>query len=463
MSKEAFHEMVERLAETNGKGVALLDQCVYLKTENSVMHIGTPGASIAGYVKNHLQEKMEEMLSLIEKKAITVVIDANAADYSKKRQERQTRKESTDEEETPDLFAADEKRQQELQAMRKKAKLKEEFRFENFVNGQNNLYNVAVAQQVAQSPGKEHNPLFIYGGVGLGKTHVLQSIGNRILETMPEKRVLYTEARIFREEFVNSLFKKKPEQFKLRYRSVDVFLLDDIQLLETGERTSKELFDLYQSLDEKESQMVFISDRPPRELQSFDERLRNRFERSIILCMEPPEFETRIAIIETKLKELGTTIPRDIIEYIAEHITTDVRKITGAIRTYVTRRDLMGATIDLDECKEQGIFRHHFTEQNLHDASTKEIMEAVCKHFDVPMKELLSAGRNKYVSRVRHIAVYLAAQLTGKSTTELGADFKRDHATIIYAKRKIANELKENAHTSDVLEQIKQTLADMKR
>lgn len=328
-----------------------------------------------------------------------------------------------------------------------KSNLNEQFRFDNFIQGNNNRYVFEAAKYVSSNPGKEYNPLYIYGSVGIGKTHLLQAIGNSYMQSNPNAKVLYIDGSGFRDEYVSGLQNKKPEIFKKRYKSLDMLLLDDLQLLESAQETSKELFEIFQALDNASKQMVFVSDKPPKELRNIEARLKNRFEKSLILSIEPPQYETRLAIIERKLFDLHTSIDEEVMKYMAENITTDVRKIEGAIRAYLSVRDLMKITPDIEQCEKLDIFKDYFTNKpKLKNATIKEIKKIVADYYGVEISSFESKDRTKFISKARHVAIYLACEYSKKSVTEIGLDFNRDHASIIHARDKVKDELKTGSH-----------------
>ncbi|WP_028328535.1 chromosomal replication initiator protein DnaA [Brachyspira alvinipulli] len=336
-----------------------------------------------------------------------------------------------------------------------KSNLNEYFKFDNFIQGNNNRYVFEAAKYVSSNPGKEYNPLYIYGSVGIGKTHLLQAIGNSYIDSNPSSRVFYIDGSGFRDEYVYSLQNKKPEVFKRKYKSLDMLLLDDLQLLESAQETSKELFEIFQALDSAGKQMVFVSDKPPKELRNIEARLKNRFEKSLILSIEPPQYETRLAIIERKLIDLHTSMDDEVMKYMAENITTDVRKIEGAIRAYLSVRDIMKITLDVEQCDKMGIFKDYFTNKpKLKNATVKEIKKLVSDYYGIEMSLFESKDRTKFISKARHVAIYLACEYSKKSVTEIGLEFNRDHASIIHARDKVKDELKSGSHIYSEINEI---------
>ncbi len=448
--REHFREMIIEMSDKDRDSsyLAFLKQCLIDNVKNDNIHILCPTELIKSYIeqnclsiiKTFMDEKLASQVNISI--AVDEDLEIDNAYYPEAPEEpnTDTSKSSTDSQvssnnETFDYY--------------KYSKLNKNYTFDNFIRGTTNNYAVAASMNVAENPGKDYNPLYIYGGVGLGKTHIIQSIGNHFISKNPTAKVLYVDGSTFRDEFVSSITSRK-NNFKNKYRSLDMFLLDDLQLLQTAEQTSRELFDIFQELDSQNKQMVFVSDKPPRELQNIEARLKNRFEKSLILLVEPPQFETRLAIIEKKLEAYGTTIDTDIVEYIATNITTDIRKIEGAIKSYLSIRDIMNITPTLEECIEQNIFKDYITtSSSIKEMSTKAMIKAIAKYYGISDSDILGSNRSKHIVRIRHIAMYVASTYSGKSTTEIGVEFKKDHASIIFARNKIMELIKTDSHIAN--------------
>jgi len=444
--KKYFDEMIVSLSDEDkdSPNISFLRQCVIDDIHDNTINISCKGELAKNYIeqniindiKNFISEKVGHDINI----SITVNpnIEIDKIDYN-----------DDEKIENNSNIANDEANS------RKYSGLNSYYRFDNFIRGTTNNFAVAASIRVSEDPGREYNPLYIYGGVGLGKTHIIQSIGNSFLKKNPNARVIYIDGSSFREEFVSGIMSKRPNDFKKKYRSLDMFLLDDLQLLETAQETSKELFDIFQALDSKNKQMVFVSDKPPKELQNMEARLKNRFEKSLILPIEPPLFETRMAIIEKKLEDYSTSMDSNIVEYIAENITTDIRKIEGAIKSYLSIRDIMNITPNLNECIEQEIFKNYITTSiSIKDMSVKSIIKSIAKYYGVNENEILGQNRSRHITRVRHITMYIASIYSGKSTTELGLEFRKDHASIIFARDKIAGLKKMDVHISNEIDSI---------
>lgn len=449
--KTCYNEFLEILGRNEEyKAVALLKGSAFTIDTNNKPTIVCSGDFAASHIKINFLKRIEDFFKdkCGDNIDINVIVDAKFV------------KENNIEEE----IIIDEKITNEniiksnnisIEKNIEKSNLNKKFRFDNFIQGNNNKYVFEAAKLVSSKPGIEYNPLYIYGSVGIGKTHILQAIGNNYLEIKPNAKVCYIDGSGFRDEYINGLQIKKPDIFKRKYKSLDMFLLDDLQLLESAQETSKELFEIFQVLDNAGKQMVFVSDKPPKELRNIEARLKNRFEKSLILSIEPPQYETRLAIIERKINDLNTSIDEEIMKYMAENITTDVRKIEGAIRSYLSVRDIMKITPNIEQCEEMNIFKDYFTSKpKLQNATIREIKKRVSDYYEIEISLLDSKDRTKFISKARHIAMYLACEYSKKSVTEIGLDFNRDHASVIHARDKVKEELKANTHLSVEIDQI---------
>ena len=449
--KTCYNEFLEILGRNEEyKAVALLKGSAFTIDTNNKPTIVCSGDFAASHIKINFLKRIEDFFKdkCGDNIDINVIVDAKFV------------KENNIEEE----IIIDEKITNEniiksnnisIEKNIEKSNLNKKFRFDNFIQGNNNKYVFEAAKLVSSKPGIEYNPLYIYGSVGIGKTHILQAIGNNYLEIKPNAKVCYIDGSGFRDEYIHGLQIKKPDIFKRKYKSLDMFLLDDLQLLESAQETSKELFEIFQVLDNAGKQMVFVSDKPPKELRNIEARLKNRFEKSLILSIEPPQYETRLAIIERKINDLNTSIDEEIMKYMAENITTDVRKIEGAIRSYLSVRDIMKITPNIEQCEEMNIFKDYFTSKpKLQNATIREIKKRVSDYYEIEISLLNSKDRTKFISKARHIAMYLACEYSKKSVTEIGLDFNRDHASVIHARDKVKEELKANTHLSVEIDQI---------
>lgn len=318
--------------------------------------------------------------------------------------------------------------------------LNRDFTFETFVEGKSNQLGKAAAHQVAENVGGAYNPLFIYGGVGLGKTHLMHAIGNLILDKNPGARVVYLHSERFVQDMVKALQHNAIDNFKRHYRSVNALLIDDIQFFAGKERSQEEFFHTFNALLEGQQQIVLTCDRYPKEVSGLEERLKSRFGWGLTIAIEPPELETRVAILMSKAQQLGASLPQEVAFFVAKRIRSNVRELEGALRRIIANARFTGLPIDLD-----------FAKESLKDlialqdklVSISNIQKTVAEYYKIRVADILSKKRNRSIARPRQVAMALSKELTSHSLPEIGDAFGgRDHTTVLHACRKI-QELKE--------------------
>ncbi len=308
--------------------------------------------------------------------------------------------------------------------------------FESFVRGYSNSLAAASAQAVADSPAKAFNPLFIYGGVGLGKTHLMNAIGNVVLARNRRKRVVYIAAEQFANELIESIGDSQMKEFRRKFRNVDVLLIDDIHFLINKERTQEEFFHTFNELHANNKQIVMSSDRPPRQMPTLQDRLRSRFEWGMIADIQPPDLETRVAILRKKAEFCGTPVSQDVLTFIAERFLDNIRELEGALTRVVTFCSLTGRALTLNNATEalQEMLRD--TDMKVLDVPT--IKKVVCEYFGMAHEELIGKRKDQRIVRPRQIAMYLCKEMTDASYPEIGAHFgHKDHTTVLHAHRKV--------------------------
>jgi len=321
------------------------------------------------------------------------------------------------------------------------------FTFETFVEGKSNEIARAASVQVSQNTGLSYNPLLLYGGVGLGKTHLMQAVGNAILDKDPESNVVYLHSQRFVQDMVKALQQGTMEEFMRYYRSVDALLIDDIQFFANKLRSQEEFFHVFNALLERGHQMVLTCDRYPSEIDGLEERLKSRFVWGLTVEVEPPELETRVAILMKKAELEGVDLPSDIAFFIAERIRSNVRELEGALKRVMANARFTGRRISIDQVKQA--LRDLFAIQERH-VSIESIQRTIAEYYKVKISDLLSKRRSRSIARPRQMAMYLAKEHTNHSLPEIGDAFGgRDHTTVMHACRKIA-ELKESS--ADVAE-----------
>ena len=313
--------------------------------------------------------------------------------------------------------------------------LSPEFRFDNFVEGKSNQIARAASMQISKNPGSAYNPLFIYGGVGLGKTHLMHAVGNLVLEKNPRARVVYLHSERFVAEMVKALQHNRIDEFKRRYRSVNALLIDDVQFFGGKERSQEEFFHTFNALFESRQQIVLSSDRFPKEVSGLEERLRSRFGWGLTVQIEPPDLETRVAILHSKASYLGVSLPEDVGFFVARRIRSNVRDLEGALRRLIANSQFTGRPINLEFAR--AALRDMLVAQDK-QVTIENIQKTVAEYYKIRTADLLSSKRSRSIARPRQIAMALAKELTKHSLPEIGSAFGgRDHTTVLHATRRI--------------------------
>lgn len=315
------------------------------------------------------------------------------------------------------------------------------YTFDSFVIGPSNRFAQAAAQAVAKDPGKAYNPLFIYGGVGLGKTHLLHAIGHHIKTNYPHVRLLYVTSERFVNEFIDSIRFSKPGEFRDKYRNVDVLFVDDVQFFGGKGSSQESFFHTFNALYDNHKQLIFSSDRPPKEIPELEERLTTRFEWGLVTDIQPPDLETRIAILRRKAELEKINAPEDVMLFIANKIKSNIRELEGALIRVVAFSSLTGKRVTLELAAEilKDLLPTREIEPNI---TMRQIQEAVAKHYNLDIKDMQSRKRTDAVAYPRQIAMYLSRTLTEYSLPEIGAAFGgRDHTTVMYACEKISKKM----------------------
>lgn len=330
--------------------------------------------------------------------------------------------------------------------------------FSNFVKSQTNMLAAATAEAVAHSPGKTYNPLFFYSGVGLGKTHLINAIGNYIVKTHPEMRVLYISAEQFTNEYVESLKLKQPERFREKFRNLDVLLIDDIHFIMNKDGTQEELFQTMDKLRREDHQIVISSDCPPKDLNAVKERLKTRFEWGLVADIQPPDFETRVAILSQKASEMEVEVSRDIIDYVASEFNSNIRELEGALTRVITYCSICKKDeLNLENAKEA--LKVLLSQNKSKKIDVPQIKKAVCDYFGISEEDLTGTKRDSAIVRPRQIAMYLCKEMvSGISYPAIGSYFgDRDHTTVMHSYKKVEKHL-EDAYYSVAIRNVKEKL-----
>jgi len=338
--------------------------------------------------------------------------------------------------------------------------LNKEYVFENFVVGNNNSLAYAVAREVGAKPGQLHNPLFIYGGVGLGKTHLAQAIGQEIRKNNPKAKLAYVSCETFTNDFINAIASRKMAQFKKNYRDVDILIVDDIQFLSSKEGSQEEFFHTFNALQQKSRQIILTADKTPQAIPALEGRLASRFGGGMIVDIQPPNLETRIAILSEECKERDAMLPEDVTEYIAKNVSSNIRDLKGALNRLLTycKFNATPATVKIAS----QVLKDIVASSN-RSVDTADIVGAVCKYFAISKEDILGRGRKKEHIRPRQIAIFLIREQTNKSLPEIGKIMSgKDHTTILHSERKISDDLKTDPILKDEIETLRELILSPK-
>ena len=399
-----------------------------------------------------IKEALEKVLG--HETEFSIRYDADLAEKYKKEKQKEKSKLRKDDDSSVS------KTMENLAQMQSFSNLNLKYRFDNFVVGENSRFAHAAAFAVAQNPAKKYNPLFIYGASGLGKTHLMQAIGHYIIFNKPKLKVRYIKT----EEYVNELIKNlqhggernnRMEKFRQKYRNIDVLLIDDIQFLESKTYTMEEIFHTFDSLHNNNKQIVITSDRLPKDIPTLPDRLRTRFEMGLVVDITPPDFETRVAILKNLADEISMKIDFEVFEYIANNFVSNVRELEGAFNKVSAYADIEKVDLTLDYAKKV------LNCEALQKAITiDKVAKITAEYFNVTLADFKSSSRNQKVSGARHVAVYLAREITGKSFESIADYFNKKHTTMLYSYEKIKDELKMNKELDRSISEIRGKLKD---
>ncbi len=331
----------------------------------------------------------------------------------------------------------------------------EDYTFERFVVGSSNKFAHAAARAVADNPGslKNYNPLYIHGESGLGKTHLLYAIAHTIHDAHPEWKIVYIKGDTFTNELIAAIREGKNVEFREKYRGADVFLMDDVQFIAGRASSQEEMFHTFNTLYEQKKQIAFTSDRPPKELLRLDDRLKTRFEWGLLADIQPPDYETRVAIIKNKSIRMGMDLPDFLLQLIAENITANVRQIEGTVNKIMAYKDLMDSDVDKDTVVRA--IKDVFKDKSEIVPTAEIIIEEVCKFYDIEPATLRGQGRSKDVSLARQIAMYEIRRMTNLSLKEIGREFDgRDHTTVLHSIERVEEMIKRDPEKREIIKDI---------
>lgn len=423
----------------------------FVDITGNLVHLVVPNRFIRDWINENYQEMIEQTISqLINDKCqikfeISTTKEINNNTISENKPEIE-------------IIKNIENRNSEKEKNNSGLYLNDKYTFEDFVPGSSNQFAYAAAMAVANNPATTYNPLFIYGGVGLGKTHIINAIGNEIIKNNNNLKVCYYSSEKFMNELINCLRYAKMDEFRQKFRSMDILLIDDVQFIAGKERTQEEFFHTFNALYESHKQIVVTSDKFPKDIPGLEERLRSRFEWGLIADIQPPDIETKQAILKMKADQNGIYLPEDVTLFLANSISSNVRELEGYLIRIGAYASLTSTPINLNMAKE--ILKNILIEKNK-EISIEEIQKNVAAYFSVKVSDLKSAKRLKALVIPRQIAMYISRQLTSCSYPEIGDKFGgKDHSTIIHAIKKIEKQLEDDYQLKITVENLKNSLTN---
>ena len=330
--------------------------------------------------------------------------------------------------------------------------LNDSYTFDNFIMGSCNRFAHAASMAVADNPRIIYNPLVIYGPSGVGKTHLMLAVKNRIKEKFPEKRVEYVRCEDFTNQLINAIQTGTSDTFRNTYRNLDVLLIDDIQFIAGKEQTQEEFFNTFNALHQDNKQLVFTMDRPPKDVKTLDDRIRNRLEMGLFADITPPDYETRVGIIKKKAESLGIYIEENLVHYIAEHIKMNIRQLEGVVKKLQAFIQIQNHTPTVAVV--QNIIREIVNDTKPEPIKIEQIINEVARTYDVSEKDIISKRKTAELAKARQIAMYIARETTELSYKPIGEAFGKDHTTVLYAVKKVETFLKENPHEKEIIDDI---------
>jgi chromosomal replication initiator protein len=421
-------------------------QAAFDSYEEGVLTIRVPGMFFANWLEEHYKETMSEALLKVtpEFKSIRWVSPTDAVTASE-----------------PEKSVAPVPRPVRERIIKPRQSyngFNPRYTFDRFVIGSGNRFAHAAARAVAQSPGRAYNPLFLYGGTGLGKTHLMQAIGQGLLTGDPGLKVVFISSEEFTNQLIQSIADKDTQRFRAKYRKVDMLLIDDIHFISGKEATQEEFFHTFNALFDGHKQIVLSSDRSPKEIKGIEERLVSRFEWGLVTDIQPPDLETRVAILQNKAKQDNTTAPAEVLRYIATYITSNIRELEGALITLIAYSRLTEQKITL--AMAENVLRDLIGSEKIKPITIEQVQRAVAEHFDVRIADLRGRSRQRQVVQPRQLAMYLCKTLIPSlSLNDIGEHFGgKDHTTVLYACDKVARDAQTNSNARQTIEQLTKTI-----
>jgi chromosomal replication initiator protein len=438
---QAVTEIKERIGRHNYE--TWIKPIGFVSRNKNEICLDVPNKFFRDWLTEHYLTQLQEILSTLAKHDVKVVFEIN------EKTSRQT------------IVEKGLKRDERDRVQRSTSNLVLKYTFQNFVVGASNQFAHAACFAVANQPGEHYNPLFIYGGVGLGKTHLVNAIGHQAASQRPSLKVVYLSSESFMNELIGSLRRDKMDEFKKKFRNVDILILDDVQFIAGKERTQEEFFHTFNSLYESHKQIVITSDKFPKEIPGIEDRLRNRFEWGLIADIQPPDMETRVAILQKKAENEGVELPHDVAFFLASNIDSNVRELEGSLTRLGAFSSLTKATITVELAKD--VLRN--TLKNAQQEITVEnIQKTICDYFNIKIIDLKAKRRTQNIALPRQVAMYLCRKYTETSFPAIGDKFGgRDHSTVIHASKTIERKIKEDPHMQTTIEKLERNLNIRKR
>lgn len=451
--KEALNQLKSELTEQE---FAMWFNMEYETSLESSVVVSVPSAFYRDQVVQRYQNQIENTLYDLSGHKIGIVFEVK----TRKREEHPAARESGDHPGNSGSAARSAPVARVIQPVPREnhPQLRNDYTFENFVIGENNSFAANAAIAIAKNPGLAYNPCLIYGGVGLGKTHLMQAIGNLSWKERGNK-VIYITAENFTNEFVDAIKTSTTQKFKNKYRTADVLLIDDIHFLQKKNETQEELFHTFNALYDASKQIIFTCDRPVSELKNLSERLRSRFERGLTVDLLPPSYETRCAILSMKLEQRGVSIPQEVINLIAKNISSNVRDLEASLTKLIAYFELTKKPVTLEVAQQQ--LRDSFGSPRQKNVTVETIQKVVAEYFSLSYADIRGKKRTKAISFPRQLAMFIAREITEYSTTELGIEFGgRDHSTVMHGCQKIEERLKAEPTLEMTINKIKELIKD---
>ncbi len=438
---ELWQQALENLRERVGKQnfETWIKPVHFTSRSKDQIYLEVPNKFFRDWLTEHFIAQIEEVLTELVHHQVKVVLGVN-------RQLQAAR-----------VFEQPEKREErERERPQRPNNLIPKYTFENFVIGASNQFAHAACIAVANQPGEHYNPLFIYGGVGLGKTHLVNAIGHRAAAHRQGLKVVYLSSESFMNELIGSLRRDRMDEFKTKFRNIDVLILDDVQFIAGKERTQEEFFHTFNSLYESHKQIVITSDKFPKEIPGLEDRLRNRFEWGLIADIQPPDMETRVAILQKKAETEAIELPHDVAIFLASNIDSNVRELEGSLTRLGAFSSLTKSIITVDLAKE---VLHNTLKGVRNEITVEGIQKTICEYFNIKVGDLKAKRRTQNIALPRQMAMYLCRKHTETSFPVIGNKFGgRDHSTVIHASRAIERRIKEDPHMQMTIEKLERNL-----